>query len=105
MDVEAGLTETDHEHDNNEKAEEYRHGDVGEAEFVTTAVDGELDFKIRVSEDGENQAGLRKTDTSGSDGINDEPRAGEPADFGRDKADDEGDEWGVVFAVLDENVV
>ncbi len=63
--------------------------------------DFRLDFEIGKSKNGEDETELGDADTGCAEGVDDEPRIGNPGDFGEEKPANERDEGGVVMIVLD----
>ena len=64
-----------------------------------------VDFEVGESEDGEDEGELGDADAGGAKGVEDEPRVGEPGDFGEDEAVNQREKVGVFGAGLDEDVV
>ena len=64
-----------------------------------------VDFEVGEGEYGENEGELGDADAGGAEGVDDEPRVGEPSDFGKNEAGEKGEEVAVAGVGLDEDMV
>ena len=66
---------------------------------------GVANLEVGVGENGKDDAELRDADAGRAESIDDEPGMGNPGDFRKYETAGHGDETGIVFAILDEEVV
>jgi len=64
-----------------------------------------VNLEISVRKNSKNNGELREAEATRAESVDNEPRVGEPSDFGENEAYNEGDISRILFVALDEDVV
>ncbi len=64
-----------------------------------------VNLEIGVRKDGKDNGELREAKAARAESVDNEPRVGEPGDFGENEAYDEGDISRIFLVALDEDVI
>lgn len=64
-----------------------------------------VNLEISIRKNGKNNGELGQTEAARAESVDNEPRVGEPSDFGENEAYNEGDISRILFVALDEDVV